>query len=53
MLAAGRSYAALIVSLVAYAGLRFPEEALALEWAQVRDRTLLVEQRLIGGERRG
>jgi integrase len=50
MLAQGRSYAALMVSLAAYAGLRIPEEVLALEWRHVRDRTLLVEQRLIQGE---
>jgi integrase len=46
----GRPYAALMVSLAAYAGLRFPEEVLALEWRHVRERTLLVEQRLIDGE---
>jgi integrase len=45
-----RSYAALMVSLAAHAGLRIPEEVLALEWRHVRDRTLLVEQRLIEGE---
>ncbi len=39
-----------MVSLAAYAGLRIPEEVLALEWRHVRDRTLLVEQRLIDGE---
>ncbi|HZN89326.1 MAG TPA: hypothetical protein VFB44_10150 [Thermoleophilaceae bacterium] len=33
MLAQGRSYAALMVSLAAYAGLRIPEEVLAVEWA--------------------
>jgi integrase len=50
LLAQGRSYAALMVSLAAYAGLRIPEEVLALEWRHVRDRTLLVEQRLIDAE---
>jgi integrase len=50
LLAEGRHYAALMVSLAAYAGLRIPEEVLALEWRHVRDQTLLVEQRLIDGE---
>jgi integrase len=49
MSARGRLYSALMVSLAAYAGLRFPE-ALALEWRHVRDRILLVEQRLIEGQ---
>jgi integrase len=39
-----------MVSLAAYAGLRIPEEVLALEWRHIRDQTLLVEQRLIEGE---
>lgn len=43
-------YAATIVSLVAYQGLRIPEEVLALEVRHVRRNTLLVEQRLIKGE---
>jgi hypothetical protein len=50
LLAHQRSYAALMVSPAAYAGLRIPEEVLALKWRHVRDRTLLVEQRLIEGE---
>ncbi len=50
MLAQQRHYAALMVSLAAYAGLRIPEEVLGLEWRHVRDRTLLVEQRLIEGQ---
>ncbi len=50
MTAQERHYAALMVSLAAYAGLRIPEEVLALEWRHVRERTLLVEQRLIEGE---
>jgi integrase len=50
MVAQERSWAALMVSLAAYAGLRIPEEVLALEWRHVRERTLLVEQRLIDGE---
>jgi integrase len=42
-------YAATIVSLVAYQGLRIPEEVLALEVHHVRSNTLLVEQRNIKG----
>ena len=42
--------AATLVSAIAYAGLRCPEEVLALQWRHVRDRTLLVEQRNIDGE---
>jgi integrase len=43
-------YAATMVSLIAYQGLRAPEELLALEVRYVRSRTLLVEQRNIDGE---
>jgi integrase len=43
-----RDYAAL-VSLLAHAGLR-PQEALALSWGHVRERTLLIERRMAGGE---
>ena len=50
MNAQARPYAALMVSLAAYAGLRIPEEVLALEWRHARERTLLVEQRLIEGQ---
>jgi len=42
-------YAATMVSLVAYAGLRTPEELLAIEVRHVGRRTLLVEQRNIDG----
>jgi hypothetical protein len=42
-------YAATIVSLIAYAGLRTPEELLALEVRHVGRKTLLVEQRNIDG----
>jgi integrase len=35
--------------VLAYAGLR-PQEALALEWRHVRDRTLLVERALSDGQ---
>src|SRR4051794_855451 len=40
---------AALVSVLAYAGLR-PQEALALEWRHVRERTLLVERALSDGE---
>ena len=50
MTADERHYAALMVSLAACAGLRIPEEVLALEWRHIREQTLLVEQRLIEGE---
>lgn len=42
-------YAATILSLIAYAGLRFPEEVLALEVRHIRSKTVLVEQRNIRG----
>jgi integrase len=45
-----RLYAATIFSLVAYQGLRVPEEVLGLEVGHVRTNTLLVEQRNIRGE---
>lgn len=45
----GKLYAATMVSLVAYAGIRTPEELLALEVRHVGKRTLLVEQRNIDG----
>src|SRR4051794_24681885 len=40
---------ATLLALLAYAGLR-PQEALALEWRHVRERTLLVERALSDGE---
>ncbi len=43
-------YAATMVSVIAYQGLRAPEELLAVEVRHVRARTLLVEQRNIDGE---
>jgi integrase len=43
---------ATLISVLAYAGLR-PEEALALEWRHVRDKTLLVEQALSDGRLKG
>jgi integrase len=39
---------AVLVSVLAYAGLR-PSEALALTWAHIRERTILVERRLVLG----
>lgn len=42
-------YAAMLVSLVAYQGLRIPEEVLAIEIRHLGRNTLLVEQRLIKG----
>jgi integrase len=42
-------YAATIVSVIAYQGLRAPEELLAVEIRHVRARTLLVEQHNIDG----
>jgi integrase len=50
LLTRGKLYAATLVSLVAYQGLRAPEELLAVEVRYVRSRTLLVEQRNIDGE---
>ena len=43
---------ATLVSVLAYAGLR-PQEALALAWGHVRERTLLVEQAVTDGELKG
>ena len=50
LLAEEKLYAATILSLIAYAGLRFPEEVLGLEIQHVRFSTVLVEQRNIRGE---
>ena len=52
MLGRGRRDGAMIVSLLGYAGLR-PEEALALQWRHVRERTLLIEQAVSDGELKG
>src|SRR3954467_15244872 len=49
LLERGRVCDATLVSILAYAGLR-PQEALALEWRHVRERTLLVERALSDGE---
>ena len=40
---------AALVAVIAYSGQRCPEEVLAMEWANVRERTLLVEQRNLDG----
>ncbi len=45
LLGRGRQWAAALVSVIAYAGLRAPEEVLALEWRHVGRRTIVVEQR--------
>lgn len=47
--AASRDRDAALISVLAYAGLR-PQEALALCWGHVRDRTLLVERAVSLGE---
>src|SRR3954454_18825622 len=49
LLERGRVCDATLVSVLAYAGLR-PQEALALEWRHVRERTLLVERALSDGQ---
>src|SRR3954471_10395034 len=49
LLERGRVCDAALVSVLAYAGLR-PQEALALEWRHLRERTLLVERALSDGE---
>jgi integrase len=43
---------AALISVLAYAGLR-PQEALALQWRHVRDRTLLIEQAATDGQLKG
>lgn len=52
LLARGRPRDALLLVLLAYAGLR-PGEALALEWRHVRDRTLVIEQAVADGVVKG
>ncbi|MEO8689325.1 MAG: tyrosine-type recombinase/integrase [Solirubrobacteraceae bacterium] len=52
MLDRGRRDGATLVSLLGYAGLR-PEEALALQWRHVRERTLLIEQAVSDGQLKG
>jgi integrase len=49
LLERGRHRDAVLVSVLAYAGLR-PGEALALTWGHVRERTLLIERALSHGE---
>lgn len=48
-MAGARVGSATLVSVLAYAGLR-PQEALALEWRHVGERTLLVEQKNVDGQ---
>ncbi len=48
LLARGRMRDAVLVSVLAYAGLR-PGEALALTWGDIRERTILVERALALG----
>ena len=49
LLADGRLRDATLLVVLAYAGLR-PQEALALEWRHVRERTLLVERAVSDGQ---
>ena len=49
LLAEGRYGDAALVCTLAYAGPR-PQDALALEWPHVRERTLLFEQKNVDGE---
>jgi integrase len=49
LLADGRRRDATLLVVLAYAGLR-PQEALALEWRHVRERTLLVERAVSDGQ---
>ncbi|HEY1357797.1 MAG TPA: site-specific integrase [Thermoleophilaceae bacterium] len=49
LVAEGRYGDAALVCLLAYAGPR-PQEALAIEWRHVRERTLLFEQKNLDGE---
>jgi integrase len=49
LLDAGRVRDAVLVSVLAYAGLR-PGEAIALTWSHIRDRTVLVERAVALGE---
>ena len=49
LLEEGRLRDAALLGVLAYAGLR-PQEALALEWRHVRERTLLVERALSDGQ---
>ncbi|MDQ3730109.1 MAG: site-specific integrase [Actinomycetota bacterium] len=49
LLAEDRLGDATLVSVLAYLGLR-PQEALALEWSHVRERTVLIDQKNVDGE---
>jgi integrase len=50
LIAQDRLYAATMISVVAYAGVRCPEELMALEVRHVGKRTLIIEQRNIDGD---
>lgn len=50
--AASRERDAVLIAVLAHAGLR-PQEALALYWGHVRDRTILVERAVSPGEAEG
>ncbi len=52
LLERGQHWDAVLLSLLAYSGLR-PGEALALTWGHLRERTLLVEQAVSHGEGQG
>lgn len=52
LLRGGRKRDAVLVSVLAYAGLR-PGEALALRWSDIRDSVLLIERALALGELQG
>ena len=50
LLARGKPWAATLISVIAYSGLRAPEELLALQWRHVGRQTILVEQHNEDGE---
>jgi len=52
LIAEARDADAVLVSVLAYAGLR-PQETLALSWRHVRERTLLVEAAVADGQLKG
>ncbi|MCK9250320.1 MAG: tyrosine-type recombinase/integrase [Solirubrobacteraceae bacterium] len=45
----GHEFSRVLIAVLAYTGLR-PQEALALQWRHVRERTILIEQRLSAGQ---
>lgn len=50
LLSRGKPWAATLISVIAYSGLRAPEEVLALQWRHVGRQTILVEQHNEDGE---